>query len=248
MKSYTVKQLAKLAQISVKTLHHYDEISLLKPAKRSNKDYRLYTETELFRLQQILLYKELEIPLTEIKTILDDPGFDLSTALEEHKLKLSQKQERYGELIHTIEKTLQYIQENEELVTDNELYAGFTSEKKERYNRVEKEKYGDEYDLSQKNIRKLNKGQWSKIQEESKKISEELSKCIGTDPNSSEVQALIKKHHSWIENFYPCPKKRYIGLSDLYIESAEFKQYYEDIEPGLAEYLSLSMKIFAKTL
>ncbi len=247
MKTYTVKQLAELASVSIKTLHHYDERGLLKPAQRSDKDYRLYTEAELFRLQQILLYKELEIPLIEIQQILDDPSFELEAALQEQKKKLTSKQERYSKLIQTIEKTLRRIKDDKELVTDKELYAGFTPEQQERYHREAKEQYGEVYDLSQKNIRKLSKGQWKTIKEEGDKVANELSSFIGKDPASEKVQALIKRHHAWIENFYPCPAERYIGLSDLYLNNPEFKKYYEDIAPGLAEFLSAGMRVFAET-
>ena len=88
MKKYSVKKLAKLAGVTVRTLHHYDKIDLLKPALRSDKHYRYYGQEELLRLQQILFYKELGFPLQEIKEILEDPDFDLIEALESHKKAL----------------------------------------------------------------------------------------------------------------------------------------------------------------
>src|SRR5688500_17485670 len=93
MERYSVKRLAALAGVSVRTLHLYDEIGLLKPSIRTEKKYRLYGRAELLRLQQILFYKEMDIPLKEIADILDDPQFDLLTALENHKKALKQKQE-----------------------------------------------------------------------------------------------------------------------------------------------------------
>ena len=85
MKAYTVSQLAKMAGVSVRTLHHYDHIGLLKPSRRTEAGYRLYERQDLLRLQQILFFKELDLPLSEIRGILDDPGFDQIESLENHR-------------------------------------------------------------------------------------------------------------------------------------------------------------------
>mgnify|MGYP000865807544 FL=1 len=106
MKKYSAKGLSKLAGVSVRTLHHYDEIGLLKPAIRTEAKYRLYGENELLKLQQILFFKELDFSLKEIIDILDDPDFDLTVALESHKQALISKQERISVMLNTIEKTV----------------------------------------------------------------------------------------------------------------------------------------------
>ncbi|MFN2140328.1 MAG: MerR family transcriptional regulator, partial [Candidatus Promineifilaceae bacterium] len=124
-KGYTVSQLAKLAGVSVRTLHHYDEIGLLVPAARSDAGYRLYNEEDLLRLQQILFFRELDFPLDDIRQILDDPAFDSLAALEEHRRLLHERAGRIGRLLNTIDRTIAKLTENDmdDKVTDEELYA-----------------------------------------------------------------------------------------------------------------------------
>lgn len=245
MKHHTVKQLAELSGVTVRTLHHYDEIGLLKPSHRTEAGYRLYEQKDLLRLQQILIYREMDFSLEDIKAMLDDPKFDLKEALHDQKRFLLQQHERYKELIKTIDKTLKKIEEDDQLVTDEDLYGGFTPEQAERYDREAKEKYGDMYEISQKRVRQMTKGQWKTIGVEGEDITKSMAKRIGTDPAGAEVQALIKRHHAWIENFYPCSQQMYIGLSNLYIENPEFTAHYERFAPGLALFMSAAMKVYA---
>jgi len=141
VKAYTISQLAKMAGVSVRTLHHYDHIGLLKPSSRTTAGYRLYEEQDLLRLQQILFFKELEFPLKEIRDILDDPEFDQIKALENHRRLLQKRTERLARLLKTIDKTIQRLEEDNMTMTDKELYEGFTQEQIERYKRQARELY-----------------------------------------------------------------------------------------------------------
>ena len=105
-KAYTVRQLAKMAGVSVRTLHHYDQIGLLKPSSRTEAGYRLYAEKDLLRLQQVLFYRELDFPLDEIRTILDLPGFDQIEALRDHRRMLGERAERLPELDPPVDRVL----------------------------------------------------------------------------------------------------------------------------------------------
>jgi DNA-binding transcriptional MerR regulator len=107
--AYTVKAVCNIAGVSVRTLHHYDEIGLLRPAGRSAAGYRLYSEKDLQRLQQVLFFKELGFDLAEIKRVLSDPRFDREAALAEHRKLLLERQERLGRLIRSVDKTLEAI-------------------------------------------------------------------------------------------------------------------------------------------
>src|SRR6218665_843484 len=106
MKMLTVKQVAKISGVSVRALHHYDEIGLLKPASIGRNRYRYYGQDELLRLQQILLHRELDIPLSEIGAILDDPRFDQMAALRQQREKLAEEAKRYAQLVRTIDRTI----------------------------------------------------------------------------------------------------------------------------------------------
>jgi DNA-binding transcriptional MerR regulator len=109
MNKFSVKGLAKLAGVSVRTLHHYDKIGLLRPAVRTDANYRYYSEKELLRLQQIMLYKELDFSLSQIAEILDDPEFDILNAMQEHKAALQKRKERIGQLLQTIDSTIDQL-------------------------------------------------------------------------------------------------------------------------------------------
>src|SRR5512135_267261 len=129
--TYTVQQLARMAGVSVRTLHHYDHIGLLKPSARTAAGYRLYGEADLLRLQQILFFRELDFPLADIQAILDDPGFDQVKALRDHRQLLQHEADRLGRLLKTIEQTISRLTEDNMTMTpmtDEELYEGFTPE------------------------------------------------------------------------------------------------------------------------
>jgi MerR family transcriptional regulator, thiopeptide resistance regulator len=244
--AYTVRQLARLAGISVRTLHHYDQIGLLSPAKRTPSGYRLYRQPDLQRLQQILFYKELEVPLEEIRRLLDQPGFDPISTLEDHRRSLLMRRERLDQLLQTIDKTIRALKgENMEL-TDEELYEGFTQEQRERYDREVKEMYDPELVAeSHRRLRKLTKAQWQAVKEEGGAVTLKLAELSDRPIHDPEVQAAIARHHSWIENFYTCSAEVYQGLGRLYSEHPEFRAMYEKIRPGLADYMREAMAYYA---
>jgi len=141
MTAYTISQLAKMAGVSARTLRHYDQIGLLEPSSRSAAGYRQYERRDLLRLQQILFFRELDFPLGEIQAILDDPDFDQVQALEGHRQRLQRRMARLSQLLHTLDKTLLQLTEDNMTLTDEELYEGFTKEQRERYEREANELY-----------------------------------------------------------------------------------------------------------
>src|SRR5687768_10802735 len=142
MKTYTVNQLAQLAGISVRALHHYDEIGLLKPAFTGDNRYRYYGEEELLRLQQILIHRELDIPLAEIGAIIDGPGFDRLATLQQQRQRLDAQAKRYAGMVKTIDRTIARLK-GDRAMTDADLYAGVVSpEKQAAYEQWLIERYG----------------------------------------------------------------------------------------------------------
>ena len=132
MKLLTVKQVAKLSGVSVRALHHYDEIGLLKPASIGRNRYRYYGQEELLCLQQILLHRELDIPLTEIGVLLDDPKFDQLEALKNQREKLAREAKRYARLVRTIDRTIASLS-GDDTMRNAELYKGISPEKQAEY-------------------------------------------------------------------------------------------------------------------
>lgn len=249
MKAYTVSQLAKTAGVSVRTLHHYDHIGLLTPSSRTPAGYRQYNHGDLLQLQQILFFRELDFPLEEIREIMNDPQFDPVNALEHHRQMLAQRAQRLARLIDTVEKTIQMLKEYEMTLSDEELYEGFSKEQIERYEREVREMYDPEIVKETNNrVRKLSKSQWQVIKEEGEQVTRKLAELADRDPSDPEVQVLIARHHAWIENFYPASAEYYRGLAGLYTSHEEFRAYYDQFRPGLADFIAAGMNYFSQNL
>ena len=246
VKTYSIGQLAKIAGVSVRTLRHYDQIGLLQPATRTAAGYRLYAEQELLRLQQILFFKELDLPLDEIRSVLDDPGFDLVEALEHHRRVLQARMDRSMRLLKTIDKTIQRLREDDMSMTDEELYEGFTREQRERYQREAREMYDPALvEESERRVRHMSKAQWDAVKVEGGEVTQAIADLMDRAPGDAEVQKLIARHHAWIENFYPASSEMYRGLGQLYSEHEEFRAFYEQYRPGLADFMAAAMAHFA---
>ncbi len=248
MTAYTVRQVADMAGVSVRTLHHYDHIGLLRPSSRSEAGYRLYEEADLLRLQQILFFKELDFPLGEIRRILDDPGFDQVKALKAHRRLLQRRVERLARLLNTVDKTIQRLTEDDmsEKMSIEELYEGFTDEQVERYRREARERWGQVVDETEERMRGLPKTEWQAVKDEGEAVTQAIAALMDRAPGDPEVQAQIARHHAWIERFYPAPAEMYRGLGQLYVEHEEFRAFYEKYRPGLADFMQAAMAYYAE--
>ncbi|MEW5869330.1 MAG: MerR family transcriptional regulator [Chloroflexota bacterium] len=248
-KTYTVRQLARLAGVSVRTLHHYDQIGLLKPQARSAARYRLYAEGDLLRLQQILFFKELQVPLDEIRQMLDGADFDAVAALKNHRRLLHAEAQRLAQLINTIDKTIEKLTEVNMELTDEELYEGFSREEIERYRREARQRYDPKLvEESEKRARKMSKAQWQALKEEGEQIYQEMASLMGRAPDDAQVQQVIAHHHAMIEHFYTAPAELYAGLGRLYIEDPEFRAFFERYAPGLADFMQAAMMVYSAKL
>ena len=244
--NYTVHQLANMAGISVRTLHHYDHIGLLKPPARTAAGYRLYRTEDLFRLQQILLYRELDLPLEEIRRILDDPGFDPVQALAQHRRTLELQAERLAHLLHTIDRTIARLTEVDMSITDEELYEGLPKEQVDRWKREVDERYDPQIVAeSNRRVRAMSKEQWTAVKAEGDAISRRMAELMGRPANDPEVQATVARQHAWIENFYPCSAEMFKGLGQHYAEHPEFRANYDKYRPGLADFMREAMAYYA---
>jgi len=246
MMAYTVGQLARTAGVSVRTLHHYDHIGLLVPSARTPAGYRLYEDQDLLRLQQILFFKELDLPLSEIRDILDDPEFDPVEALDNHRRLLQAQVERLTHLLTTIDKTIHILTENDMQMTDEELYEGFSKEQIERYKREAREMYNPALvEESERRVSKMSKAQWKAVKEEGEELTHLLAALSDRAPEDPEVQKLIARHHAWIEHFYAASAEMYRGLGQLYTEHAEFRKYYDKYGLGMADFMAAAMAYYA---
>lgn len=241
---YSVKQLSALAGVSIRALHHYDEIDLLKPALRSEKGYRYYGRTELLKLQQIMFYKTLGYDLQGIKRILDADDFDLITALQSHKKVLQNRAVALNKLMSTIDKTINELKNKEGMITDKEMYEGFRPEEVESIRAETKEKWPEESVIVENKIKEMSKAAWKDTLQEAEEINLWLANLTHKSPDSKEVQEVIKLHFDHLHKFYEVSEARYRGLADMYVSDERFKAHYDKVKPGLAEFLNKGIHQF----
>ena len=252
MKMLTVKQVAKISGVSVRALHHYDEIGLLKPAHVGRNRYRYYGREELLRLQQILIHRELDIPLAEIGAILGAPGFDQLATLQKQRERLEAEAKRYAQLVRTIDRTIADIK-GDRAVRNADLYKGISTEKQAEYEEWLVDKYGDDMPEriaeSRKRQAELSPAEAERLNKELQDLEEGLADGLrnGVPAASAVLDPLLVRHRQWVGMMWdrPCPPESYSGLADLYLSHPDFVARYERIETGFAEYLAAAMKAHA---
>ncbi len=235
---YTVNQLSQLAGISVRTLHYYDEIELLKPSVVGNNGYRYYEEVELVLLQQILFFRELEFPLEDIKRMLNRPGFSVVEALKDQKKLIRLKQSRLEKLIRAIDKTIKTMNNNQK-INDKEMYDVFKDDEVKQYQDEVKERWGnsDAYRQSMAKVGKMTKKEMEKLKEEGKKHTQAIADSMDKGIEHPLVQELIKKSHEGVNFFYECSYEMFRNLGNMYVEDPRFTAHYEKFRPGLAVFM-----------
>ncbi len=250
---YTVKQLAKLSGVSIRTLHFYDEIGLLKPAYYGSNSYRFYEEKELLTLQQILFFRDLGFELKEIQKILGKKDFDQILALRSHRQLLENSLKRTKELIKTIDKTIKHIQGTKKMKVAD-LYCGFiTKEEQAAYLAYLKNRLGADHPYfaeAEKNVKKWTKADLEEYKNETDRDMKELARLMEKQfkPDSREVQALVDNLYDWVKGFWTPNKQSFIELGQMYTEF-EWKKFfgkYDDHHPRLAKFLAEAMRVFAE--
>ena len=253
MKTYTVNQLAQLAGISVRALHHYDEIGLLKPAFTGDNRYRYYGEEELLRLQQILIHRELDIPLAEIGAILDAPDFDKVQTLQQQRERLEEQAQRYAGMVKTIDRTIARLK-GDRAMKDADLYSGIVSpEKQAEYEKWLVDRYGGDMDAwieqSRKAMAEMSPDEMADAMKELVAVEQGLAEGLrrGIPPQAVSLDPLIERHRAWVGRSWgrECPPEAYAGLADIY-EHPDFQARYEAIQPGFANYLTTAMRAWAR--
>lgn len=252
MKDLTVKQLAAISGVTVRTLHHYDEIGLLKPAHVGENGYRYYGREQLLRLQQILFHREFGVPLEEIGELLELENDDRVAVLLRHRERLESEARRYAELIRTIDLTVAGIKGQGEM-KNADLYKGFSMEKQAGYEAWLIERYGERMKAdiarSRKAIGKMGEAEQKAAMQELHDVEQALAEGLrrGIDPGSDAIDGLIRRHRAWVAMAWgrECTAEAYSGLADLYLSHPDFVTRFETIEPGFADYLTGAMKTHA---
>lgn len=251
---YTVKELAKLSGVSVRTLHWYDEIELLKPSTKGVNNYRYYEKDQLLRLQQILFFKELGFALNDIQKLLLQDDFNNIKTLKAHRIILEEELARKNHLINTIDKTIQHL-EGKQLMKDEELYYGFDSERQKEYEdyliNSFGEKVGNVISNTKTEMKNWSKSQWNHFHEGWDSICSDLADSLKNNmtPDSPEVQKIIARHHQWLPwgEHEHCTKEAYIGLGQGYTGFEWKKAFmkYDGNHPCLANFMAKAMEYYA---
>ncbi|MFC0189641.1 MerR family transcriptional regulator [Fictibacillus aquaticus] len=246
---YKVKEMADLSGVSVRTLHHYDEIGLLIPDSFSPSGYRLYSKTNLERLQQILFFKELGFGLVQIKEILDQPGFDRKEAMMAHKELLIKRKNRLESIIETVEKTIQSIEGGLKM-KEKEMFDGFSMEDiqkhKEKYSKEARKKYGAAIvSETERKTDSYTKEDWANISSKTEEIYKKIASRMDYGPEDEEVQQEVGKWRQLItDNFYDCTFDIFRGLGDLYVDDPRFTKNIDKHKKGLASFLKDAMHVY----
>lgn len=236
--AYTVGEVSKIAKVSVRALHHWDEIGLVVPSRRSPKGYRLYTDDDLDRLQQVLFFRELGFRLEDIVATLADPAFDRREALRSHRELLQKRVEDARALLELVDRSLHAMNREDEMSAEQKFEGfdatNFEAEAKERWGAT------PQYAEAEKRKKKSTDADGKRIQAEASAISEALAALMdaGVPATDARAVALAQKHREHIDRwFYPCSREIHVSLGEMYVSDARFAAHYERVREGLALYL-----------
>lgn len=242
--AWTVGEAAQLAKVSVRTLHHYDEIGLLAPSARSEAGYRLYEDADLERLHQILLFRELGFSLDEIGQIMLDPTFDHADALRAQRSLLAEKAQRTEAMLAAIDAALNALEEGTTMSDQEradmfgELFDGFNPDD---YEGEVQERWGDTdaYKQSAERTKRYTKADWAEIAAEQDANTAAFVALMdaGVPSDSPEAMALAEAKRQQISKwFYDCPVEFYANMACIWVNDPRFTKNIDKAKPGLAAY------------
>ena len=239
----TVKEVSKLTGVSVRTLHHYDAIGLLKPSRITDAGYRLYDDAALARLQSILLFRQLQFPLKEIRQILDAPQFDPKDALNAQIELLELQRKHLDELISYARE----IQKSGGITMD---FTKFDTTEMDTYAEEVKSRWGktDAYREYQEKAQGKTKNKMQSAGDALMAVFAEIGALRGADPASEQVQAMVAKLQQFItDNYYTCTKQILAGLGQMYMADDRFRENIDRAGGvGTAEFVCKAIEIFCK--
>lgn len=250
---HTVGQVADMAGISVRTLHHYDAIGLLKPSHIGENGYRYYDRDALLRLQQILIHRELGIPLGEIGAILNAPNFDRLAALQDQRERVEREAERYAEMLRTINRTIAEITEKCAM-NEADLYSGIVDPQQQaEYEAWLVATYGPEMarsiEASKQNMKDWTDADMAQAMGELAASEQGLAQAMrdGVPADDARLDPLLEKHRAWMGRIWgrACEPEAYAGLADMYLSHPDFVARYETVAPGFSQFLPKAMKAWA---
>jgi len=241
---FTVKQLSQLAGVTPRTLHHYDAVGLLKPSRVGGNGYRYYGEESLLRLQQILLYRELDLPLEDIRKIMGRRDFDVLTALENHKLELGKRIERMERLIKTVDNTILHLKGKKKM-SNKQLFDVLSDEQQAEYEKEVMQKYDPAtVKASVKKWNSYTAADKQRIGAEGNAVYEALITAMPKGAASPEAQTGIERWRKHIEYFWIPNDEQLLGLVNGYNDDPRFKATFDKIDPRLAPFMLEAVNVY----
>ena len=238
---YTVGRVADLSGVTIRTLHHYDEIGLLSPGGRSAAGYRIYEDSDIERLQRILFYRELGFALEEIATIVDDPRTGALGHLRRQRGMLARRIERLSAMVDAIDYEMEARTMDIRLTPEERLEV-FGEFKPEDYAEEAEQRWGETeaYKESQRRVSKYKKEDWQRLKAEGEEVENRLAAALeaGLPPDSEEAMAAVEAHRQHISRwFYECTYGIHRGLTEMYLSDERFRSHYDKRTPGLADFI-----------
>ncbi len=234
-------EVARLVGISVRTLHHYDDIGLVVPSDRTPKGYRSYSATDVERLHQVLTYRELGFALDDIAALLDDPSVDAMAHLGRQRDLLDERIDRLHRMAAAVDKMMEAKkmgvqltpEEQREVFGDDWLGEEYAEEAEQRWGQ------SDEWKQSQARTASMTKDDWKQVKAQTDALEAGFAAAMtaGVSTDSEEAAALAERHRASIEQYYDCGYEMHVCLGDMYIADERFTKHYDDRAPGLAQYI-----------
>ncbi len=238
--TYTVGQVARLAGVTVRTLHHYGQIGLLEPGDRTASGYRHYSEPDLDRLRTILFYRELGFSLDDIAAILVDPGAGTTQHLQRQRSLLVDRIRRLEAMVASVDKEMEGQRMGTQL-TPEEKFEIFGPNYSEDYETEAEQRWGDTdaWRQSQERTSRFGKDDWVAVKAAGDDLNRRMAAALraGVAPDSEPGMDLAEEHHAQLQKFYDAPYAMHRGLADMYLADDRFTRTYEQVAPGLTQWL-----------
>ena len=239
----TVNEVSKLTGVSIRTLQYYDTIGLLPPTEYTEAGYRLYDDTAMERLQQILLFRELEFPLKEIRRIIDSPDFNRNKALEQQMKLLTMKKEH-------LEGLISFARKIKETGVNKMDFQVFNTTKMDEYTKKAKEQWGQtaEYKEYEEKTSKQSLEAQKQALQNFMLIFVEFGKMMDKKPEDSDVQLKVEEFQDYItDHFYKCSNEILKGLGEMYVSGGEFTENIDKAAgDGTAVFVAKAIDIYCK--
>lgn len=249
---YTVQKLANIAGLSTRTLRYYHEIGLLQPARTNSSGYRIYGQSEIDQLQQILFYWELGVSLEVIRQIVTDPTFDRAKALQSHRGQLLDKRKQLDVLLANVDKTIA-LAEGRTTMRDEEKFEGFKeqmiTDNETKYGKEIREKYGDKtVNKSNEKFQKMSSGKYEEFTQLGNEVQATLAEAYKTgNPASDIAQQAAELHRRWLTySWSQYSNEAHAELAQMYVDDERFKAFYDVNQPGSAEFLRDAIHIYTR--